>query len=79
MAVGPTVEMARLVERYGLGLVTEDFEHDTIVNAIQSLTREQVEQWKRASTACARELSFENESRTIDSIIGELLGGSEPA
>ena len=79
VAVGPTVEMARLVKRYGLGLVTEDFEHDTIVNAIQSLTREQVEQWKRASAACARELSFENESRTIDSIINELLGGSEPA
>ena len=73
VTVGPTIEMARVIDEYKFGLVTSDFEQATIVEAIQSLTPDQVVAWKQAAHAAAHELSFENEAKTIDEIVTSLL------
>lgn len=74
VAVGPSVEMASLVERFGLGAVSDGFEVEDCVASIQALTPERIAAAKRASDAAARELSFETDGETARGILRELLG-----
>lgn len=55
--VGPSPEMAAIVERHGLGAVTTGFEPAQLTEALNSLTRETVAVWKERSDDSARELS----------------------
>lgn len=55
--VGPSPEMARIVDQYGLGLVTQGFTSEDGARAIKSLTPQKVAQWKDAANAHAYELS----------------------
>ncbi|MGB7447540.1 MAG: glycosyltransferase family 1 protein [Ornithinimicrobium sp.] len=57
--VGPSPEMAGLVERHGLGLVLPDFSAHSLAAALDTLTAHDVSGYKRASHAVAAELSAE--------------------
>lgn len=73
IAVGPSIEMANVVDKYDFGVVTVDFEVDTIVDALNDLKPEKVWEWKQAAAHAARDLAFENEAKTIDEIVTSLL------
>lgn len=72
VAVGPSVEMSDIVEHYKLGTVSEDFTEESLVRSLNRMTAETVSVWKQGAAKAARDLSFENESRTISEIIREL-------
>lgn len=57
IVVGPSWETAGYVERYGLGLVTQDFTSQGLARTLDELTPERVARWKVASHAAAEELS----------------------
>lgn len=61
LVVGPSPEMAGLVDEHGLGVVTDDFTAASLARAIDALTPEAVEAGKAASHAAARELSAERQ------------------
>ncbi len=73
IAVGPSIEIANVVDKYDFGVVTADFEVDTIVDALNDLKPEKVWEWKQAAAHAARDLAFENEAKTIDEIVTSLL------
>lgn len=73
IGVGPTVEMQRVVEQYQLGVVSADYSQDSIVAALRSLTPTTVRQMKQAADHAAHELNFENEAKTIHTIIEQLV------
>lgn len=73
VAIGPTVEMANTVNDYGIGLVTSDFDESTIIAGLNSLTTDDVQRWKQQTAQAARELSFDNEAKTIDRIVSSML------
>lgn len=75
--VGPSPEMARFVDEYGIGLVLPDFEASSLAAALDGLTAEQVTTWKAASAAHATELSSESQSAIWDGILGRVLAGRE--
>lgn len=75
--VGPSPEMARFVEDYGIGLVLPDFEPSSLSRVLESLTAEQVRAWKAASDAHAEALSSESQGRIWDDLIARVLAGSE--
>lgn len=75
VAVGPTEEMAAIVNRYGLGVVSESFELSDIVSTLNSLTHEDVQRWKASTSNAARELSFEHEALKIVDIAKRLALG----
>ncbi len=60
--VGPSPEMARLVQEVGNGAVADDFTPASIAAAIDALTTEQIDLYKRAADAHARRLSAEVEN-----------------
>ncbi len=59
--VGPSPEMAGLIDRHGLGIVLDDFSADGLVAALDAITDEQVEAFKVASHRVADELSAERQ------------------
>lgn len=61
--VGPSPEMARVVERHGLGAVAGGFSADDLAREIEALTPERVAGWKAASDRAAVELSSETQVR----------------
>jgi hypothetical protein len=61
--VGPSPEMARVVERHGLGAVVGGFSADDLAREIEALTTERVAEWKAASDRAAVELSSETQVR----------------
>lgn len=72
MAIGPTIEMAKLVEEYQMGVVSSDFEVESMVATLKQITREQARQWKLNADRAAREINFEVESQTIVDIVRTL-------
>ncbi len=75
IAVGPTVEMALIVERYGLGVVSTGFEIDDLVASIESLDVDAIRAAKQASDAAARELSFDTDAEVARTLIRAALAG----
>lgn len=59
---GPTPPMKELVERYDLGVVTDDFEEEALIRAIDALDARHIEAWKRNADAAAGPLSAEQQN-----------------
>jgi len=78
VAVGPTTEMVRLVDEHGLGVHSLTNEAADITATLMALTPQSVADYKRASHAAARELSFEHEKETIHAIVSQLTGSPAP-
>lgn len=73
--VGPSPEMAPLVEDIGNGAVCGDFGVASLVEVIESLSVEDVAAWKAASDQVAEELSGENASAPWEEAIKALMDG----
>lgn len=73
IAVGPSVEMARLVRQYNLGEVSADFTVDECLASIRRLGPAEIAEAKRASDAAAHELSFETDSEVAREIVRATL------
>lgn len=71
--VGPSPEMARFVDEYGIGLVLRDFESDSLAAALDSLTTVDIATWKSASSRHAHELSSESQAAIWDGLISRVL------
>jgi hypothetical protein len=74
--VGPSPEMARLVERHGLGAVTDGFGVEDLVRTLDALDPARVAEWKLASQAAARPLSAEEQIKGWARAVEELTAGS---
>jgi Glycosyl transferase 4-like domain len=73
VAIGPTPEMARVVRETGAGLVADDFRTETLAAALNRLTVEDVNRFKRAAHAAAREHSAEGNRKTFLAICRRVL------
>ncbi len=74
--VGPSPEMARFVEEYGIGQVLPDFEPSSLAAALESLTPDEVAGWKAASARHAAALSSESQAAIWDELITRVLAGA---
>lgn len=73
IVIGPSLEMANIVKKYKLGLVTNSFDLKEISQKVNALTKEDIVNFKKASHQHAQELSFENEEKKIKEIISKLV------
>lgn len=75
VAIGPSVEMRKIVERYGCGVVAEDFEPATLGRVLNALSAEQIARYKEQSGRAAGELNEgANRARVLE-MVGGLIGG----
>lgn len=80
IVVGPSPEMAPLVEQHGLGVVAAGFDVQATADAIARLDAAGVARFKAASDAAARELSSERLSQpwtdAVDALVAVARGTS---
>ena len=74
IAIGPSVEMAKIVNDYKLGVVSKNFSPKSLARRIMQLTPEKIMKYKSNSNKNARYLSAEENIIKIRSIIDELAG-----
>jgi glycosyltransferase involved in cell wall biosynthesis len=70
--VGPSPEMARFVDEYGIGMVLPDFEPASLAAALEALTPERVAEWKSASDVHAELLSSESQAAIWDDLVARV-------
>lgn len=77
VAIGPSPDMAEIVKQYQLGIVADSFRPEDIAQRLNSLTAEQIENFKKASHEAAKELCWEKESSNYVTLIDGLLAVKE--
>jgi len=75
VAIGPSPEMARLVERHALGVVARDFAPTSLAACLGALSADRVRQLKANAARAARELSADRARRQIRDLAASALGG----
>jgi hypothetical protein len=73
IAIGPTPEMAEIVNRYGNGVVSEDFTSKGLAEKLNRLTRKEIEDFKRQSGLAARDFNAEKNKEVLLKIVADAL------
>lgn len=74
LIIGPSPEMRRALEEYGIGAVSDDFDADSVVRVLDALTPEQVAGWKAASERAAHDLSAQAQTPGWSRAVAALRG-----
>ena len=73
IAIGPSPEMARLVRQYNLGIIVKDFSPQEMAKSLNSLSKEQILQYKENVNKAAKILNAEKEGEKLLKILEEVL------
>jgi hypothetical protein len=73
IAIGPTPEMARLVNQYDLGIVADDFTPISLAMKMNHLTAEKIDYFKNQSDQAAHKLSAEKNKIILNDLVSNLL------
>ena len=79
VAVGPSPEMARIVEQTGCGVVAADFTPEALAAALTGLDHAQINLMKQNSDRIARQMSAESNRETLLQVVAGVLGEPGPA
>ncbi|MDQ7799227.1 MAG: glycosyltransferase [Candidatus Edwardsbacteria bacterium] len=74
IAVGPSPEMAGIVSRHGLGLVSPSFAPADLAGLLNTLSAAQIDEYKHNSDKAARLFCAENNKAVLLDLIGSLVG-----
>ncbi|WP_416862170.1 hypothetical protein [Helicobacter ganmani] len=74
IAIGPSPEMARLVQEYNLGIIAKDFSAKEMAKSLNALTKEQILQYKENANQTAKILNAEKEGEKVLGVLEEVLG-----
>ena len=69
IAIGPSIEMVKIVNKYDLGVCSKDFTPKSLANTIAQLTVENIMKYKKNADKYAKELSAEENLVKIKNII----------
>lgn len=70
---GPTPSMAELIQQYGVGIATSDFEEDSLVAVLEQLDPQQITTWKQQAHLAAKPLSAQQQSGAWKSAIARVI------
>lgn len=73
IAIGPSTEMATLLNKYHCGVVADTFTAEALAAAMNALSHDKVAEFKEASHRAAVELSYEHDGKVLLSEITRLL------
>jgi len=73
IAIGPTPEMAEIVNQYGNGVVSDDFTAESLAQKLNALTIDDVKRFKKNSGLAAKDLNAENNEAVFQDMIQELI------
>jgi hypothetical protein len=73
VAIGPSPEMAGLVERYDLGVVASDFTPQALAARLNALTWDDVKRYKLNADRVARQFSADATRQTLLALVAQVL------
>jgi hypothetical protein len=73
IVIGPSPEMARVLEEHDLGVVLPAFDARSLTTCIEALSPERVAAWKANAHAAASALSGESQMEILDALLRGLL------
>lgn len=73
IAIGPTPEMASIVQTYGNGVVANDFSPRSLAAKLQPLNREDIARLKQHSSAAAKAFNAEKNEVIFNGLIATLM------
>jgi hypothetical protein len=73
VAIGPTPEMAEIVTRYSIGIVSENFSAESVAKSLNQLNMHDIEMYKRNTNAAAKELNAETNAKKLQNIVSSLF------
>ncbi len=73
IAIGPSPEMKNIVEKYNIGVVSDDFTPDSLAKAIKNTPISQLMQYKKNTEKAAKELNAENNAELLLQQVNKLL------
>ena len=76
IAIGPSIEMAKIVNDYKLGVISKTFSPKSLAQCISQLTPEKIMEYKNNSDKHAKTLSAEESMTKLRNIILELTGSA---
>jgi hypothetical protein len=74
VAIGPGVEMSKIVEKYNCGIISSDFSPQTLARKLNELTTEKIMEYKKNSDKAAHELNADENKRNVLKIVQGLIG-----
>lgn len=73
IAIGPTPEMAEIVNHYSNGVVSEDFTPKNLAEKLNHLSKQDIERFKHNSANAAAEINAEKNKVILNSIVDQLI------
>lgn len=70
LCVSDLPEMSALVKKFDLGLLVEKYDPSDIAQALNSMTRADIDRWKKNALVAAEELNWEQEAQRFGDLIG---------
>lgn len=70
---GPSPEMARIIDRFDLGMVTTEFTSDSLRDALDSIDSAQVNEWKANAAIHAHDLSSEAHTPVWNRMVARII------
>jgi glycosyltransferase involved in cell wall biosynthesis len=79
VVIGPSPEMAEIVNGYSCGVVTRDFSSASLAEALSSLTVESIERYKEQSDRAAAVLNAERNREVVVTLVDRVLSSGSLA
>jgi glycosyltransferase involved in cell wall biosynthesis len=73
IAIGPTPEMAEIVNRYDIGVVSPTFDPKDLATALSKLSHDQLKQFKHNTSVAAQEQCAEKNEEIFEGVINQLF------
>jgi glycosyltransferase involved in cell wall biosynthesis len=73
VAIGPTPEMAEIVNNYNLGIVSEKFTAKSLAEKLSEVTRSDLETFKKNANRAAADWNAEVNAKKINAMISKIL------
>jgi len=73
IAIGPSSEMRKYVEKYSLGITSKTFGSEDIADELNGLTTNEILRFKENSHKAAKKLNFTGEAKKLNTIISNIL------
>jgi hypothetical protein len=73
VAIGPTPEMAEIVHRYNIGVVSETFTPQSLTDKLNKVTKKDLETFKKNANVASKEMNAELNAIKINDLISQAL------
>ncbi len=73
VAIGPNIEMKKIVNKYDCGIIAKDFEPQSLAEELRRLTSEKIIYFKQQSHKAAQELNADTNQKKILEMLDKLL------